>query len=224
MCAFFVHGMIDLDVAFRLFVQISQLSAKLDDGSSVEVQRKCFEWVVDYHCYTMEKLEKDLAARVNWGSCQHPVISEFDMSNAGERKLVDDASLSLVFFERLSEKKLFLFVDVEDKPREVIANLAITEVVLSSVVSENASTHLIAEPRNVAHVIDWDNLEILPIAEDQIGVALPLMDEDEMYAFVGLAVEDERAEQERQATKNEKEGDDTTATVPMDLQGAYFTS
>jgi hypothetical protein len=35
----------------------------------------------------MEKLEKDLAARVNWGSCQHPVISEFDMSSAGERKL-----------------------------------------------------------------------------------------------------------------------------------------
>jgi hypothetical protein len=70
-----------------LSVEISQFSAKLDDGSSVEVQRKCFEWVVDYHCYTMEKLEKDLAARVNWGSCQHPVISEFDMSSAGERKL-----------------------------------------------------------------------------------------------------------------------------------------
>jgi hypothetical protein len=87
-------------------------------------------------------------------------------------------------------------------------------------VSENASTHLIAEPGNAAHVIDWDNLEILPIAEDQIGAALPLMDENEMYAFVGLAAEDERAEQERQPTENEKEGADTTAAVPMDLQGA----
>jgi hypothetical protein len=168
----------------------------------------------------MEKLEKGLAARVNWGSCQHPVISKFDMSSAGERKLVDDASLSLVLSERLSEKKLFLFVDVEDKPREVIANSAVTEMVLSSVVSENASTHLIAEPGNATHVIDWDNLEILPIAEDQIGATLPLMDDDEMYAFVGLAATNERAEQESQATKNEKEGDDTTAAVTMDLQGA----
>jgi hypothetical protein len=80
-------------------------------------------------------------------------------------------------------------------------------------VSENASTHLIAEPGNAAHVIDWDNLEILPIAEDQIGAALPLMDENEMYAFVGLAAEDERAEQERQPTENEKEGVDTTAPL-----------
>jgi len=54
-CTFFVHGRIDPDAAFRLSVQISQFSTKLDDGSSVEVQRKCFEWVVDYHCYTIEK-------------------------------------------------------------------------------------------------------------------------------------------------------------------------
>jgi hypothetical protein len=41
--------------AFRLSFQISQFSAKLDDGNSVEVQRNYFEWVVDYHCYTIEK-------------------------------------------------------------------------------------------------------------------------------------------------------------------------
>ncbi|KAF0890804.1 hypothetical protein E2562_004289 [Oryza meyeriana var. granulata] len=45
------------------------------------------------------------------------------------------------------------------------------------------------------HVIDWDGLEITPIAEEQIGSLVPVMEEDEMYAFVGLKAEDERVEQ-----------------------------
>ena len=105
MYLFFLHGRIDLDAVFRLSIQISQFLAKMDDGSSVDVPRKCYEWVVDYRYYTMVSLEKDLAARVTWGSSQHPVISEFDMCTSGERNLGDDAALSLAFFERIAEKK-----------------------------------------------------------------------------------------------------------------------
>jgi len=40
----------------------------MDDGSSVDVPRKCYEWIVDYRCYTMLSLEKDLAERVGFCS------------------------------------------------------------------------------------------------------------------------------------------------------------
>ena len=67
-----VHGRIDLDPngAFRLCVQFSQFTAKLNIGCSVDVPQKLFEWAVDYRCYTLEMLQKDLEARVNLGSDQ----------------------------------------------------------------------------------------------------------------------------------------------------------
>jgi hypothetical protein len=57
----------------------------------------------------------------------------------------------------------------------------------------NAVTDAISEP----HVIDWDNLGIVPIAEENIGSAAALMDEDATYEFLGLRAEDERAEREK---------------------------
>jgi hypothetical protein len=58
---------------------------------------------------------------------------------------------------------------------------------------------------NEAPEIDWDNLEILPFTEEQIGSARPLMDEDAMYEFLGLREEDERAEKEKPAAEREDE-------------------
>lgn len=189
---FLVFGRIDPDGAFRLCVQISQFTAKIDDGTTVDMQRKYDEWIVDYGSYTMHNLQKDLAARVKWGSCQHLLISEFDMSG----NLDDDVALSLAFSERLAEKKLFLFVDVEDKAMQMEGNSGITEGVMSNVVTENGSAQ-VNSGEEVPYVIDWDSLQIEPIAEDQIGSAVPLMSEDAMYAFLGLQAEDERAEQAR---------------------------
>jgi hypothetical protein len=56
-------------------------------------------------------------------------------------------------------------------------------------------------------MIDWDSLLITPLTEDQIGTALPVMDEDAIYEFVGLRAEDERAEQARMAAQKETEID-----------------
>ena len=78
-------------------------------------------------------LQKDLEARVNWGSDQQPIIHEFDMSGGGETKLVDDAKLAFAFSERMDDKKLFLFVDIVDKPVDVISNSAIAEATMSNV-------------------------------------------------------------------------------------------
>jgi hypothetical protein len=36
------------------------------------------------------------------------------------------------------------------------------------------------------------SLEILPVAEDQLGATVFVMDEDAMYEFLGLRAEDER--------------------------------
>ena len=199
---FSVHGRIDPDAAFRLSVQISQFLAKMDDGSSVDVPRKCYEWVVDYRYYTMLSLEKDLAARVIWGSSQHPVISEFDMCTGGERNLGDDAALSLAFFQRISEKKLMVFVDIEDKSGQIQST--VIEGGMSNVVSDNVGTQVDStDPLDVGNVIDWDSLEIVPIPEEQIGAPVTLMDEYAMYEFVGLRAEDERAEQARIAAEKE---------------------
>ena len=76
-------------------------------GCSVDMPQKLFEWAANYRCYTLEILQKDLEARVNWGSDQQPIIHEFDMSGGGETKLVDDAKLAFAFSERLDAKKLF---------------------------------------------------------------------------------------------------------------------
>ena len=132
LCLFYfllVSGRIDpdLDGEFRLCVQFSLFTAKLDDGRSVDVLRKCDEWVVDCRFYNLEMLLGDLEARVKWGSGQQPVIHEFDMSGSGEKKLVDDKDLSLAFAEKMHDKKLFLFADVVDKPVEIFSNSAVTE-------------------------------------------------------------------------------------------------
>ena len=190
----------------------------MDDGSSVDVPRKCYEWIVDYRCYTMLSLEKDLAERVTWGSSQHPVISEFDMCTGGERNLGDDAALSLAFFERIAEKKLMLFVDVEDKSGQILCKSTVTEGAMSNVVSDNVGTQVDStDPPDVGNVIDWDSLEIEPILEEQIDAPIRLMDEDAMYEFVGLRAEDERAEQARIAA--EKEAANGSALLNMELEG-----
>ncbi|WVZ83600.1 hypothetical protein U9M48_030731 [Paspalum notatum var. saurae] len=197
---------IDPEVAFRVSVQISGFSAKLNDGSCVDVQRKCDEWVVDYSSYTLAKLENDLAARVQWGSSQQLIISSFESSD-GEMKLEDDDSLSVAFSERLAEKRLFLYVDVVDKP--ALCESAITEGAMSNVFTDYGSAQVESnDPAAEPPVIDWNTLEIAPIAEEQIGAALPIMDEDAVYAFVGLSAEDERAERGRAAAEKEDTLDD----------------
>ena len=119
----------------------------MDDGRSIDVLCKCDEWVVDCRFYNLEMLLRDLEARVKWRSGQQPVINEFDMSGGGERKLLDDTDLSLAFAEKMDNKKLFLFVDVEDKPTEMFSNSAVTqaEAAVSNVGDDNAT-----EPRNQA--------------------------------------------------------------------------
>jgi hypothetical protein len=137
-------------------------------------------------------LKNDLKARLNWGSGQQHVIYEFDMSDGGERKLLNDAELSLAFSERMGDKKLFLFVDVEDKPTEVFCSF-VTEAATSNVGHDNVTGPINSSKEAfVSHAIDWDSLESIPLGQDQIGAALPVMDEDAMYEFVGLMAEDER--------------------------------
>ena len=99
-----------------------------------------------------------------------------------------------------------LFVDIVDKPADVISNSAFTEAATSNVGHDNAvgqgdcNNEVVVSP-----LIDWDSLEIIPLAEDHIRAALPVMDEEAMYEFVGLRVEDERAEQARMAAEKENE-------------------
>ena len=63
------------------------------------------------------------------------------MSGSGEKKLVDDKDLSLAFAEKMHDKKLFLFVDVVDKPAEIFSNSAVTEAeaAASNVGHDNAT-------------------------------------------------------------------------------------
>ncbi|WVZ90988.1 LOW QUALITY PROTEIN: hypothetical protein U9M48_037225 [Paspalum notatum var. saurae] len=143
---------------------------------------------VDYHCHTLNKLEEDLAARVLWGSSQQPTFAEFDTCSSGERKLVDDVSLALAF--SLSEKNLMVYGDFVDKPRDFICNSTVTEGAMNNVWTENTST---SNHVAVGEVIDWNVLEIDPIAEEQAGAVIPIIDEDALYAFVSLRAEDERA-------------------------------
>ena len=115
--------------------------------------------------------------------------------SGGERKLLNDTDLFRAFSERMGDSKLLLFVDVEDKPTEVVTEVAASNVGHDNVIGPIDSS----KEAFVSHAIDWDSMEIIPLGQDQIGAALPVMDEDAMYEFVGLRAEDERVEQSRMA-------------------------
>jgi len=90
-----------------------------------------------------------MKARVNWGSGQQHVINEFDMSGGGERKFLDDTDLSIALAEKMDDKKLFLFVDVEDKPVEMFCNLAVIETTVSNVGHDNATSTQAKNPQSI---------------------------------------------------------------------------
>jgi hypothetical protein len=228
---------IDPDAEFRVCVQFSQYIAKLDDGSFVHVPRKYEEWVVDYRECTLERLVKDFAAKINWGRCQQVVVCGYDTGTGEETKFTDNMDLVHAFFVRKSERRLVLFVDVVDKPVQLVTSSSVSEIngtVMDEVVTARHadatdcnSQHAIDwESLEIApipteqvqqHVIDWDGVEITPIAETQIGSSMPVMDEDEMYAFVGLRAEDERAEQAR--LEAEKQLDSAPSPAAGHAQG-----
>jgi len=61
---------------------------------------------------------------------------------------------------------------------------------MSNVVSDNVGMQVDStDPLDVENVINWDNLELMTILEEQIGAHITLMDEDAMYESVGLRAE-----------------------------------
>jgi hypothetical protein len=66
---------------------------------------------------------RDLAARINWGSGQQLVVSEFDMSGVGERKLLNDIDLSLAFTEKRMKGKCFCLSVLCTNPQKSIGTV-----------------------------------------------------------------------------------------------------
>ena len=67
----------------------------------------------------------------------------------------DDAALSLAFFQRILEKKLMVFVDIEDKSGQILCKSTVTEGVMSNVMSDNVDTQVDStNPLDVGNVID----------------------------------------------------------------------
>jgi len=159
-------------------------------------------------------IELELAKWISWGNCQELKIYEFDSSSGDERELVDDKTLSLAFSKTHTSRRLVLFVDIVDKPIDLLGNSSVTKVVMNNVTDNgSAQAHSSMEHHDL---IDWDNLDInldIPIPEEHIGAAVTLIDDDAMYEFLGLAADNERAQQEKMAA--EKEGD-----VDIYLEGA----
>jgi len=76
---------------------------------------------------------------------------------------LNDTEPSLAFVERMGDKKLFLFVDVENKPREVFCSY-VTEAATSNVGLDNVIGPIDSSKEAfVSHAIDWDNPEIIPL-------------------------------------------------------------
>ncbi|CAL5018264.1 unnamed protein product [Urochloa decumbens] len=215
---------VDPDAAFKLCVQVSRFTAMLDDGSTVDLPRKYDEWVVDSRCYTLADLEKDIASRVKWGRRQQIVM--YEVGSGLERKLVDDKALSVAFSDHQIDKRMFVFVDVEEKPAQLISKSDVTVHngnVSATAVSSNepavgSNEQAIGnnEPAD-GHVIDWDSIVIDPIPDEKIGSIFSVMDEDAMLEFLGLQPDDERDDERAEATRlaGEKETE-----IDMDVEGA----
>jgi hypothetical protein len=73
------------------------------------------EWVVDYYKYTWGMLRRDLAERVNWGSKQDIVVSTIQKGKAEEMRLKNNMDLMIAMSDRFEERRLPLYVTVEDK-------------------------------------------------------------------------------------------------------------
>jgi len=194
--------------------------------------------------YNLERLQEDLASQVKWGPRQQAKISHFDMSRGRERKVEDDTVLSAAFSELKDEKKLFLFVDVVEKETESAVTLveSINDLVGThgsggvqyianvgpAIESSNVGTSgpvgaaiESSAEEGIAHVVDWDSLEIIPIPEDRIGAALAVMDDDAMYKLLGLQAEDDKAENDGLEAENDGlEAENETNVAEEDLQEA----
>jgi len=72
MIPFEKSAMVDLDGGFRLCVSVAGFTVRLDDGNSIDVARKYYEWIVDSGTYTLERLRIDMSSRVKWGKRQEP--------------------------------------------------------------------------------------------------------------------------------------------------------
>jgi len=156
-------------------------------------------------------IELELAKWISWGNCQELKIYEFDSSSGDERELVDDKTLSLAFSKTHTSRRLVLFVDIVDKPIDLLGNSSVTKVVMNNVTDNgSAQAHSSMEHHDL---IDWDNLDIIHIPDEHICVVVTLMDEDAMYEFFGLAAEDERVQEEKMAAEQEGDAD-------IDLEGA----
>lgn len=71
----------------------------------------------------------------------------------------------MLLSKRINEKKMLLFVDIEEKHTKVFSNSVVTDRVLSNVGYENSISA--GDSNNdafVSQVIDWDILEIIHVA------------------------------------------------------------
>ncbi|AQK62532.1 uncharacterized protein [Zea mays] len=213
---------INSDVTYTVCVQFGQFIAKFDDGSCVLVPHKYDEWVVDYQRCSLASLQKDFAARVNWGSNQEVEVSVFDKSINLETRLENDSVLR-AFFDRCVDRRLYLFADVVDKSAQVISNSGLTVVSHSGVESaayacsnsqlESASN--VISPNVDVPFVDWDALEIVPITEELVGSIVPVVDEDNFYEHIGLRAEDERVEKGK-----DRLPDEVACEGALDVEGA----
>jgi len=185
-----------------------------------------------------------MSSRVKWGKRQEPQISQFDMRTVEERKLEDDNALSIALPEMKDEKKMMLFVDVVEKAMESVVTVgesgngndvahgsgavelignvgAVIEAidhggaVIESVGHDGPVRESVTEVA-IPYVIDWDTLEITPILEHRIGEPVAVMNDEEMYKYLGLQAEDEQAEQARVQAENET----NVSREDIDLEGA----
>jgi hypothetical protein len=130
-------------------------------------------------------LEKNIVTTVNYSSNQQIIVYNFDADNGGKMELCDDRTLSLCF-SKISTKKLLLFVEVTI---QLLSSSVVAEVVSNMVMDSTTLVSAAVDASNelaVRHVVNWDSLEILSIAEDQKGAAVAVMDKDIMYEFLDL--------------------------------------
>ena len=76
---------------------------------------------------------------------------------------------------------------VVSDPGDLGCSSVVSEIVMSNACSSHIES---TNPVDIGHNIDWDSLEILPLEESQIGAPVSLMDEEAMFAFVGLTSEE----------------------------------
>lgn len=107
-------GRLNPESAYKINVNVAKFVAKLDDGSTMDMDEQFFVWWVG-GLVPIERVTNDLCERTIWGKIQEPVYYSIEKGSGVKLRLNDNLEFMALFFAPDSKNELHLYVEIIDK-------------------------------------------------------------------------------------------------------------